>query len=141
VQASLARVRRAAAAPALDDEPPGRRAALAELEAMLLTAAQRQRLAWREGEGRTDDPDALDYLFYNASFALWVHLERASPGTLQRFVAALSARRADDLVLTAAEATALLREAAGDVVLPPLERLPLAWVEEVLHAEERRLER
>lgn len=141
VPTSLARVRRAVAAPPAPDEAPGRRPALAELEALLHTAAQRQRLAWRQGEGRTDDPDALDYLFYNASFAVWVHLERASPGTLRRFLAALAARRDEDPVLTGAEAGALLREAAGDVALPPLERLPLAWVEEVLHAEERRLER
>ena len=67
--------------------------------------------------------------------------ERASPGTLLRFLAALRERRAADPVLGAAEASALVREAAGDVALPPLERLPLAWVEEVLHAEERRLER
>lgn len=140
-QRSLARVRRAAAVPPTADEPPGLRTGLVELQAVLQAAAQRQRLPWREGEGRTDDPDALDYLFYNASFAVWVHLERASPGTLQRFLAALVARRAADPVLTAAEATSLLREATGDVALPPLERLPLSWVEEVLHAEERRLER
>lgn len=138
VTAAVARVRRAAAGP---DEPPGRRAALAELEAMLQAIGQRQRLPWREGEGRTDDPDTLDYLFYNASFAVWVHLERCSPGTLQRFLQALRARQGVDPVLSSSEATDALRQVAGDVALPPLDRLPLTWVEEVLHAEERRLER
>ncbi|MCO5167036.1 MAG: hypothetical protein M9894_11795 [Planctomycetes bacterium] len=140
---SLARVRRARAALRGEDGPtdPARDAALAELEAVVQAAAARERLGWRPGEGRTDDPDALDYLFYNAAFALWLHAERGAPGTLGRFVAALAARREADPVLVQAEALALLKEAASGVALPPLERLPLAWVEQALTAEAARLPR
>lgn len=140
VPQALARVRRSRDL-ALGDEQAWRRAALDELEAVLLVAANRQRLRWRSGEGRTDDPEALDYLFYNAAFAVWLHLERASPGALRRFVAALErSRAAGDHVLTAEEATAMFHEAAGDVSLPPLDKLPLGWLEQVLGAEEQRLE-
>ncbi|MCW8138346.1 MAG: hypothetical protein KIT58_05510, partial [Planctomycetota bacterium] len=101
----------------------------------------RGRLGWRPGEGRTDDADALDYLFYNAAFAVWLHAERAAPATLRRFVTALAARRDADPVLVEAEAVALLGEAANGAALPPLSRLPLAWVEQALEAEAARLAR
>lgn len=136
---ALARVRRARAAAGLDEV--ARRASLDELEALLTTVGERQRLGWRAGEGRTDDPEALDYLFYNAAFALWLHTERAAPGALGRFMTALAARRASDPVLVEAEALDLLHEASGDVVLPALDRVSLAWIEQVLQDEERRLSR
>lgn len=135
---ALARVRRARAAVADD---PARAAALAELEGLVEAALARGRLGWRPGEGRTDDADALDYLFYNAAFAVWLHAERAAPATLRRFVTALAARRDADPVLVEAEAVALLGEAANGAALPPLSRLPLAWVEQALEAEAARLAR
>lgn len=136
---ALARVRRASAA--AGEGEGARRHALAELEALLLAAGARERLGWRPGEGRTDDPEALDYLYYNAAFALWLHVERAAPGALGRFMASLAARREHDPVLVEAEALALLREACGDVVLPALGRVSLAWIEQVMRDEEQRLAR
>lgn len=136
---SLDRVRRARAAAA--EEEGVRRGALDELEQLLVAVSARERLAWRAGEGRTDDPEALDYLFYNAAFALWLHAERAAPGALGRVMTALAARREQDPVLLHAEALALLREATGDVVFPALDRVPLVWIEQVLKDEEGRLSR
>lgn len=139
VPRALARVRRSREG-ATGDDQAWRRDALDELDAVLRVADGRGRLRWRDGEGRTDDPDALDYLFYNAAFAVWVHVERASPGALRRFVAALErSRKGGDHVLSAKEAAAMFREAAGDAALPPLDKLPLGWVEQVLGAEEQRL--
>jgi hypothetical protein len=139
--AAIARLRRAREA-VTSERDAWRREALVELEAVLEEAGTRAALPWREGEGRTDDAEALDYIFYNTAFTLWLRAERAAPGTLRRFMAGLGARRdGGDHVLAGAEAEALLQEAAGAAgeALPPLDRVPLAWVEEGLRAEERRL--
>jgi len=113
---------------------------LAELEELLVEARAVGGRPWREGEARPDDPETRDFVFYNAAFAVWLGLERAAPGTIERFLAALVARRAaGDHVLTAAEVAGLVRRASGGAELPPLDRLPLADVEAAVRAEARRL--
>jgi hypothetical protein len=136
-----ARVRQAQAL-AGADAGDGRRDGLAELGRILDDAETRAGQPWRPGEARTDDAEALDYLFYNAAFAVWLGAERAAPGALQRFAAGLVERRgAGDAVLAAAEAAALFAEAAPGARCPPLDHVPLEWIEGTLAAEVQRLSR
>ncbi|RMG16404.1 MAG: hypothetical protein D6731_06240 [Planctomycetota bacterium] len=113
-------------------------AGLAEIEDILVHARRQSRRPWSPGEARPDDPVHQDYLFYNAAFALWLELERASPGVAQRTLEAFAARRAkDDHVLSAAEAQRIVAEAAGRERLDL--RVPIDRVESVLEAELARL--
>lgn len=120
--------------------PAERLAQLDELDALLERVEARARLPWRPREATTDDPDALDYVFYVAAFAVWLDLERKAPGTVLRTVAGLRARReGGDLVLSEDEALAIVRAAAGEAELPTLGRVELEQVEQLLRAESGRL--
>ncbi|HBP18372.1 MAG TPA: hypothetical protein DEA08_11355 [Planctomycetes bacterium] len=132
IPGAVARVRQAKA---LDPELAG---GLSELEAMLLRADGISQRGWAPGEARGDDPDTRDFLLYTLSFAVWLEIERSTPGATRAFLSALEARRAaGDHVLSAAEGLALVREACPQ--LPPVERYPLARALAVLEAEEQRL--
>lgn len=137
VQGGLRQVRRA-----LEQGSPsplvGR--GLVELEELLVRAADLEALPWRAGEARSDDPLLRDHLFYLASFAWWLDLERRAPGTLGRAVAGLvGRRRGDDHVLTAREGLELVRAAAGEQAPLTLSRLELSEVARVLEAELARI--
>ena len=120
------------------------RVALRELEEILANAAHRAGRGWAKGEARPHDPVSGDYLFYAASFAYWLELERAHPGTARAFARLLAARReAGDHVLTAREIEALVARAAGfegglarDLSQVTSEQV-IAW----LRAEQRRMGR
>lgn len=131
---------RARVAAARAGAPPERLAQLDELDGLLERVEARRRLPWRPGEATTDDPDALDYVFYVAAFAVWLDLERAAPGVVARTVAGLRARReGGDLVLAEEEGLAIVREAAKGAELPPLVRVELEQVERRLRVESARL--
>lgn len=140
VPGSLERVRSARAA--TDD--PGRQAALDDLVEILAGARDVADRPWAEGEARPHHPVDRDSLFYAASFAYFLALERAHPGTAKGVVRLLSARReAGDHVLTAAEVEALVAEAADPAGgrLPDLSRITTEDVLGWLRAEQHRMER
>ncbi len=92
------------------------------------------------GAARPDDPLTQDFLFYNAAFALWLSLERAHPGVVQRTLSGMAERREqDDHVLSAEEAQDLVRFAAEGRELPNIEQFSLEEIEAVLLEEEQRL--
>ena len=134
--ASLLRVRKAKAR--TDD--PVFLVGLGEIEQILLRCGDIERQAWRFDEARPRDPLTQDFLFYNVSFALWLHLERQRPGTLRTFVRLIAAKRtSDDHVLTGPEVEALLAQAAKGLELPDLSDVLVSDAEAWLNAEARRI--
>ncbi len=113
---------------------------LGEIEKIFLHAGDVERQVWRADEARPGDPLTQDFLFYNVSFALWLHVERERPGTLKEFVRLIAARRSeDDHVLTGAEVESLLKQAAQGLELPDLSNLLVTDAEAWLKAEARRI--
>jgi len=110
---------------------------LLELKDLLLRAQELGKQPWSPTEA-VPARDADRYVFYVASFAVWLHLERQEPGTVLAFLDGVDAEAdADDFVLTAPEVESLLAKSA----LPDLDldRIPLEWVEATLKGELHRL--
>lgn len=127
--ASRERVRKAMAAATADV----RRRGLEELLQVIERAEAAAARPWSADEARPDDPQLRDFLFYLCSFAVWLDLERRSPGAARRATAELIRRRAeDDHVLQASEGRELFLSAAKGVTPLPLGGLPLISVETVL---------
>lgn len=118
-----------------------RRRGLLELVEVLENASAVAARPFEPDEARPDDAEARDLLFYISSMAVWLHLERRSPGTARRAVAELERRRwvEEDHVFRAAEALDLVGVAAPGVDPLPLRDLPLETVERVLADELQRL--
>jgi hypothetical protein len=117
-------------------EEPALRGWLFELEEVLRQAAATQQRPWREGEGRPADTTSHDLIFYTAALAVWLEIERQSPGATRRYLGRLrEARLQDQHVLRAAEATDMLRQAAPGAELPDLTHVTLSWVEAALSRE------
>lgn len=118
-----------------------RKRGLLELVEVLSMAAEIAARPFEPDEARPDDPQARDLLFYVASLAAWLHLERQAPGAARRAVAELERRRRvdEDHVFRAREAPELLRVAAPGVEPLALQDLPLEAVERVLAQEVERL--
>lgn len=110
---------------------------LLELREVLLRARELGKQPWSPTEA-VPARDADRYVFYVASFAVWLHLERHQPGTLLTFLDGVDAEAdEDDFVLTALEVESLLAKSA--LASLDLDRITLEWIEATLKGELHRL--
>lgn len=99
--------------------------------AMPLSEGEADPSGWRR------NPDSI--LFYHASFALWLDLERARPGALVRALDAIEADGKEHEILTSDAVAGILSRIAGEDVRPRLLRWKLRQAEGVLVEETERL--
>lgn len=102
---------------------------------MLSSAWAREQLPCGEGEA-DPRPRSGQFLCYDASFCLWLELERAHPGLTAQALKTIAARR--EPVLRSNDVVKIVSDLAGEDVKPRLQRFTLDRLEGVLAAERRR---